>query len=126
MMRGLSLMGFVFLVLTLILSSGCALIEAGDDETITVEVGDSFILSLDSNPTTGYSWETQFDSSFLELAGTTFEPSSPAIGAGGIESFEFLALEGGDTEVTMVYKRGWEGDYLEIRVFSVRITEAEL
>jgi len=94
-------------------------------ETITVEVGGSFILSLDSNPTTGYAWHAQFDAELLELIETDFQPSSEAIGAGGVESFEFRALKEGDTEITMVYERSWEEGYIEKVIFSVHITEAE-
>ncbi len=94
-------------------------------EAILVEVGDSFILSRDSNPTTGYAWQAQFDDELLELVETKFEPSSEAIGAGGVESFEFRALKQGDTEITMVYKRSWEEGYIEKVVFGVHITEVE-
>ena len=94
-------------------------------ETITVEVGDSFTLSLDSNPTTGYAWQAQFDAEFLELVATDFEPSSEAIGAGGVESFEFRALKAGDTEITMVYERSWEEGFIEKVIFTVHITETE-
>ncbi len=94
-------------------------------EAIVVEVGSSFILSLDSNPTTGYAWQAQFDDQLLRLVETNFEPSSEAIGAGGVESFEFRALKEGDTEITMVYKRSWEEGYIEKVIFSVNITEAE-
>ncbi|KPJ53466.1 MAG: hypothetical protein AMJ37_01385 [Dehalococcoidia bacterium DG_18] len=93
--------------------------------TIAVEVGDSFLLSLKSNPTTGYAWQVQFDDELLELVDTKFEPSSDAIGAGGVESFEFQALKEGDSEVTMVYERSWEEGYIEKVIFNVHITEAE-
>jgi inhibitor of cysteine peptidase len=94
-------------------------------ETIIAEVGDSFILSLDSNPTTGYAWQAEFDDELLELMGTNFVLSSDLIGAGGIESFEFRALKKGETEITMVYKRSWEEGYIDKVIYSVHITEAE-
>jgi len=94
-------------------------------ETIIAEVGDSFILSLDSNPTTGYVWQAEFDDELLELMGTNFVLSSDLIGAGGIESFEFRALKKGETEITMVYKRSWEEGYIDKVIYSVHITEAE-
>ncbi len=94
-------------------------------ETITVKVGSSFILSLDSNPTTGYAWSAHFDPEYLELVDTEYEPSSDLIGAGGVESFEFRALQEGDTVITMVYERSWEEGYLQKVVYQVHITEAE-
>jgi len=35
--------------------------------TIKVKVGQRFIVALDENPTTGYTWQEEFDDSFLEL-----------------------------------------------------------
>ena len=92
--------------------------------TVTAEVGDSFLLSLESNPTTGYAWQAQFDEGLLELVEARFEPSSDAIGAGGIESFEFRALAEGDTEITLLYKRSWEEGHIEQVIADVHITEA--
>jgi len=93
--------------------------------TIAAEVGDSFLLSLESNPTTGYAWQAQFDDELLELVETKFEASSEAIGAGGIESFEFRVLKGGNSEITMVYGRSWEEGYIEEVSLSINITESE-
>ena len=93
-------------------------------ETLEVEAGSSFTLSLDSNPTTGYGWTAHFDGQLLELVDTRFEPSSDLIGAGGVETFEFRAVQGGDTAVTLVYERTWEEGYLQKVVYRVHITGA--
>ena len=102
---------------------GCASSVGG--EVTEVAVGDSFSYSLDSNPTTGYSWSAHFDTEFLELVDTEYEPSSDLIGAGGIESFEFRALKAGDTEITMVYERSWEEGYIQKALYNVHISKAE-
>jgi inhibitor of cysteine peptidase len=95
-------------------------------ETIEVKVGERFIIALDSNPTTGYTWHEDFDKSFLELVGHEYERSLAGeglVGAGGTESFDFKALKEGDTEVTMVYKQGWEGGSVgDEYVFKVSIS----
>lgn len=94
--------------------------------TIEIKVGESFIIALDSNPTTGYTWHEDFDKSFLELVDHEYERSLAGeglVGAGGTESFEFKALKEGDTEVTMVYKQGWEGGSVgDEYVFKVSIS----
>jgi hypothetical protein len=36
-------------------------------QTIEIKVGQRFIIALDENPTTGYTWQEEFDDSFLEL-----------------------------------------------------------
>jgi inhibitor of cysteine peptidase len=95
-------------------------------ETIAVNVGESFIIALDSNPTTGYMWYEDYDNSFLQLLGHKYEESPSGygvVGAGGTESFDFKALKQGDTEIKMVYKQGWEGGSVgEEDVFNVSIS----
>jgi len=95
-------------------------------ETIEVKAGGKFIIALDSNPTTGYMWYEDYDDSFLQLVSHDYERSLPGeglVGAGGTESFEFEALKKGETEVTMVYKQGWEGGSVgEEYVFRVSIS----
>jgi inhibitor of cysteine peptidase len=89
-------------------------VEVYSDPLVPIEakVGQEFIIALDSNPTTGYMWYEDYDDSFLKLVEQKYERSLPGegmVGAGGTESFEFQALKEGETEVTMVYKQGWEG-----------------
>jgi len=100
------------------------------NETINVNVGQELIIALDENPTTGYSWQKEFDNSFLELVGDKFESSSeakkgkePIVGAGGTRSFQFKALKKGGTKVTLVYKQSWKGGGVgETKVFTVSIS----
>lgn len=89
--------------------------------TIETEVGATFLLTLESNPTTGYAWTAHFDEECLELVGSDFEPSSSLLGAGGVESFEFRALKQGTTQVTMFYERSWEQGYIDVASYSVEI-----
>ena len=95
-------------------------------ETIGVNVGEMFIIALDSNPTTGYMWYEDYDDSFLQLVGHKYEQSPSGeglVGAGGTESLEFKALKQGETEIKMVYKQGWEGGSVgEEDVFKVSIS----
>ena len=55
----------------------------------------------------------------------TYEPGEYAeqgvVGAGGTELFRFKALESGEVEITMVYKRTWEEEVLDQKVFTVDV-----
>ena len=96
-------------------------------QTINVSVDQEFIIALESNPTTGYSWQASYDETALELVGgeSTYEPGEASqedlVGAGGTESFRFKALKAGETDITMVYKRSWEEYFAEQKVFTVDI-----
>jgi len=113
------------------LAAGCG---GGDTETYTdpaqeinAKVNQDFIIALGSNPTTGYSWQADYDVGMLELVGgeSTYETGAQAgqglVGAGGTEYFTFKALKAGSTDVTLVYVRPWEEESIEQRVFSINI-----
>ena len=86
-----------------------------------VETGRTFIISVEANPSTGYSWLLELDSEMLELIDREFISDSPLIGASGFETLEFMGLEEGLTEVIMAYKRPWEEETLDERTVSVEI-----
>lgn len=128
MKRLMAIFVLAAVISSLLIGGGCVgpKIYSDPSQTISVNVGQEFIIALDSNPTTGYIWHEGFDKSLLELVGHKYERSLAGeglIGAGGTESFEFKALKEGETEVTMVYKQGWEGGSVgEDEVFKVSIT----
>ena len=100
--------------------SACGSVNASQE--INVAVDGSFSLKLDSNPSTGYSWQAEYDESHLELTNRNFVPSSTAVGAGGVEEITFKALKTGETTLTMTYKRVWEATSLKSQVYLVKIS----
>mgnify|MGYP000392009298 CR=1 FL=1 len=115
-------------VITATLVAGCAAeVKTCTDpgQAISVGVNQEFVIGLDSNPTTGYSWQESYDETMLELVGSTYKPGEKAeqgvVGAGGVEYFRFKALKTGETEVTLVYKRPWEEEAQDQKVFTVNV-----
>jgi len=115
-------------VVAIFLVAGCAggiKTYTDPEQTINISVNQEFIIALDSNPTTGFTWHRSHDATILELIEKTYEPSEEAeqglIGAGGTEYFRFKALKAGKTEITMVYKRPWEEEIIDQKVFTVNI-----
>ena len=113
-------------VLIICLVAGCVGVKTYTDsgQTINIGVGQEFVIALGSNPTTGYGWQESYDETMLELVEKTYEEQAEeegAVGAGGIEYFRFHALEAGETEITLVYKRAWEEEFLAQKVFTVNI-----
>ena len=96
------------------------------NQPIEVKVGEQFIITLDSNPTTGYKWEASFDQSLLKLVKSEFkqDASKPGmVGVGGKEQFLFEGLKGTDTKITLTYKRPWEQQSSDAKVltFTVKV-----
>ena len=95
------------------------------DKTISANVNQEFVITLDSNPTTGYNWEEDYDVGMLKLVESKYEPGKQAeegmVGAGGTQYFRFQALKTGTTEITLTYKRSWETESADQKVFTVDI-----
>jgi len=114
------------LILAVCLLAACGGVKTYVDpeEKISVGIEDEFIIALDSNPTTGYDWEESHDPYKLILVEKKYEPDEKAaglVGAGGTQYFRFTSQKTGETEVTFTYKRPWETDYTEQKVFKVDI-----
>jgi len=98
--------------------------DCAETQTIKTKKGDKFSVTLEANPTTGYQWESSFDDSFFQLTDKEYTPLRPElVGSGGIETFNFLALKSGNTEINFSYLRPWEEDTppIEGRVYKIII-----
>jgi inhibitor of cysteine peptidase len=100
------------------------LTAADSGSQIEVQAGDTFVIELEGNPTTGYTWET------LDLQGSLFEQvgetefssgNSGLVGAGGMQTLTFRAVQAGSATLTLVYHRPWETDVEPIGTFSVDV-----
>jgi len=81
---------------------------------IALRVGDSLIVALDSNPSTGFEWALVniSDPSVIQKVHNEYkgpEPtSSPLVGQGGEELWTFSPLNSGTATINMMYARPWE------------------
>ena len=96
-------------------------------ETVTLAVGDSLIVTLESNASTGYEWSLadNSDESVLQEAGHEYvapEPTgTPVVGAGGEEVWTFTALSAGTSTISMEYVRPWEEDTEPADTFTLTV-----
>ena len=100
------------------------LTEADSGSAMALRTGDRLSVSLGGNPTTGYSWAlAAVNRRVLAPAGEPgYRASSPAIGAGGVFTFEFEAVAAGHTALRLVYRRPWEKRRRPAQIFSVTVT----
>jgi inhibitor of cysteine peptidase len=95
------------------------------NENVIVDKTKSFSIVLESNPTTGYSWEPKFDETYIKLVSASFIPypeTSNKVGGGGTQNFEFSALQSGETQITFTYARPWEKDNpAETKIYTIKI-----
>ena len=109
----------------LCLISGCSSAKARNDaNAINTSIGSEFTITLDSNPSTGYSWQENIDETMLVLVGKSYEGKGQEgiVGAGGIETFTFKALKKGQTTITLNYRQPWVGGGMgETKTFTVEV-----
>jgi inhibitor of cysteine peptidase len=82
-----------------------------DSKPITVTAGQTFNVTLASNPTTGYSWALAkpLNAKLLTLVTNIYQrPETRLVGAGGQEVWTFKAAGEGRTDIALKYVRPWE------------------
>lgn len=80
---------------------------------LKARVGGTVMIKMDSNPTTGYSWQLArpIDGKMLRFLGSKYyaDKADPQmVGVGGEERWSFRALKCGRTRVFFKYVRPWE------------------
>jgi len=77
-----------------------------------VSEGQVLVFSLDSNPSTGYLWETaEMDGEILSQTGTAeFRQEARLLGAPGKQILHFESIGTGQTNLELIYHRPWEED----------------
>ena len=91
---------------------------------IQAKLNKPFNITLDSNPTTGYSWTVDFDYHFLMEGNESYSENQPGlIGGGGQQIFTFTPIHDGQTIISAVYKRPWENNVADERTFSIIVSQ---
>lgn len=94
---------------------------------VTVAAGDSFTVTLCSNPTTGFQWieaATISDQTVVEQIGHQFiaPEDEELVGAPGKDVWTFRALGKGKGTISMEYGRPWEGGEKGEWTFVLKVT----
>ena len=75
----------------------------------------SVTVTIDSNPTTGFSWEAVQNDTFFDIENVFIaDPQTePVSGSGGVQIFTLTPVKPGKAEVTFTYLRPWEPSDLD-------------
>ncbi len=112
-------------------TGGGATIEltaANSGSAVPAKVGDKIVISLDSNPTTGYTWQQVpgLDTSVVSFVSEDYQPApaaSPVVGGGGTDTWTFEAAGEGTTTIALGYQRS--GDTTAAQSFTVTVTVSQ-
>lgn len=85
------------------------LTKTSNGKTVKVQKGERIYISLEGNPTTGFTWNDATKSKVVKLDGNvTHRASSRLIGAPGASAAKFEAVSIGKGTIVLEYKRTWE------------------
>lgn len=92
--------------------SGSLALKKDEQCPLTLNKGQLLILSLPSNPTTGFRWEIRDGAEqVLQSLGPEVYSNpedSGLVGAGGISTWRFSAREPGEGRLLLTYQQPWE------------------
>ena len=96
---------------------------------IEVAVDGSFTVTLCSNPTTGFQWESAniSDQTVLEETSHRFvspeeNETPPPPGTAGQEVWTFKPLKAGESTISIEYSQSWEGGEKAVWIFALNVS----
>ncbi len=106
-------------------SSSLSVGAADSGKQVTLAVGGILTITLESNITTGYSWNenaTISDRTVVNQTSHKYQPPANQIpGAGGQEVWTFTGLAPGNATISMEYKRPFEPNNPPANTFNVTV-----
>ncbi len=92
-------------------------------KTIEISRGDTFQVSLDGNPTTGYNWYpvSQNPTILEQTSSPTYQPTTNKLGSAGMITLNFKAVASGKTTLNLVYRRSWENGAVPVKTHDVNL-----
>ncbi len=100
------------------------LTAADSGSTVELKSGQVVSITLEANPTTGYTWEVvePLDEQVMRQVGEIeFKRESDAIGAGGVQIIRFECVNAGQTALKLAYHRPWETDVEPLKTFFIQV-----
>ena len=130
---GLRINAIALLLTVLVLAIGCSIskevkvVASDSDNQVELKKGQTLVITLESNPTTGYQWEViKNEESVLQQKGKAEFKSSntgnrPSSGKSGTETFRFEAQSPGKGTLKLVYHRPWEKEVEPLKTFTLQV-----
>jgi predicted secreted protein len=98
--------------------------EANNGSELELKKGQSLVITLEANPTTGYTWEVvepEDEQVLQQVGGIEFEQESDLIGASGVQIIRFEVVNAGRAAVKLVYHRPWETGLEPLKTFAIQV-----
>jgi inhibitor of cysteine peptidase len=122
-----AILGFLVLVLVLAVDGAFAatkvLADADNGAKVRLKTGERFEVRLKSNPSTGFMWSVEAESTpLLKLVSQSqTRPAVKGVGRPIMQIFKFAAIAGGEGELVLHYVRSWEKPVPDEKQFTVHV-----
>jgi inhibitor of cysteine peptidase len=106
-------------------SSVVTITDEDHGKDIDLPAGDTLVVRLKGNPSTGYSWAIKGDPSPLWLVKSSTKKTSQSghtAGAPAVQEFRLTAVTAGMASLTLEYRRPWEYTAAPARTFQVKVS----
>jgi inhibitor of cysteine peptidase len=102
--------------------SNVTLTQADNGKSVEVKLGDTIVIELDENPTTGFRWAMdQTYDQIVTIVRDDYTTTDSGIGGGGRRTFTLKATHSGTVQFQLKLWRTWEGESSILERFTVTI-----
>jgi len=129
---GSFMLGVIVLFVVGVLSPSCfaqsnTIMNTG---TLRLWIGQTKVITLESNPTTGYSWQIDksYNGKIIKILSHSYKPTENTknlVGAGGIESWALKGKSAGTSEVVFEYVRPWENGIQPVKTYRATVVVSD-
>ncbi len=114
----------------LVLTTSLAACSSDDDspalyhegDAISVKNGDEFVIALEANPSTGYTWDAVDNPNVKFVSSKQVSGGSDLPGAAGMQELTFKATKKGSSTLELAYARQFEGGVPPAKTASFDVT----
>lgn len=79
--------------------------QSDNNKTVNVKSGETFTVTLEENPSTGYAWNISVTSGLTIINDTYLPTNTSLVGAGGLHEWQVEATDTGDQQFSGIYMR---------------------
>ena len=97
--------------------------ESDAGKTIELKKGDTLVVSLEGNITTGFNWEMAAPgpANLKQIGEPEVTPTSGLVGASGTIVLKFSAVQTGQATLKLIYHRAWEKEVPPEKTYEVTV-----
>lgn len=97
--------------------------DRSNGKTVSLALGQSLVMRLPENPTTGFRWFVASHGA-MNLDADDFFPAGSGVGSGGTRQLQWSAAVPGQSDIALALKRAWESSDAAIDHFQLTVVSA--